>query len=293
MHCSLSGRRLLTIALLALIFSAAPLFALGCRPPAVLSRIPLSADAMEQWKLPAALREISGLASTSDGRLLAHGDERAVIFELDYSAGKIVKSFAFGSPAVRGDFEGIAVRGDEVFLVTRDGKLLFGSEGGDRKSVGFAEFNTNLGKQCEIEGLDYDPAREVLLIVCKEGRTKRRRNRLTIFAWSPSTRRVIDEQTVSIPLDDILDKLNSRDFNPSGIALDAVSGHLVVIAARQRALVELTRAGELIEVLRLPLARQHRQAEGIALTRDGRLILADEGGNGKARLAVYGAGSEE
>jgi hypothetical protein len=34
-------------------------------------------------------------------------------------------------------------------------------------------------------------------------------------------------------------------------------------------------------------AERHRQAEGIEITRDGRLLIADEGGRGRARLAVY------
>jgi len=33
--------------------------------------------------------------------------------------------------------------------------------------------------------------------------------------------------------------------------------------------------------------KRHRQAEGIAVTQDGLLIIADEAGKGRARLSVY------
>ena len=47
----------------------------------------------QQWSLPKRLDEISGLALTSDERLLAMTDEVAVIYEIDYSAGGLVKAF--------------------------------------------------------------------------------------------------------------------------------------------------------------------------------------------------------
>src|SRR5262245_54963359 len=58
-----------------------------------------------QIQLPQRLREISGLAVTPDGRLFAHGDERAALYEIDPERGRILKSFSLN---VRGDFEGLA-----------------------------------------------------------------------------------------------------------------------------------------------------------------------------------------
>ena len=76
-----------------------------------------SADApLARWVLPSHLREISGLALTADGRLLAHGDERGHVFEVDYRRGVVVKEFTLGTDkaAVKGDFEAITVAGDAV-----------------------------------------------------------------------------------------------------------------------------------------------------------------------------------
>lgn len=86
-------------------------------------QIQASDSGVRQWRLPDALREISGLALTPDGHLLAVADERAVIYELNYVDGKLVRAFAFGEPPLRGDFEGIAWLNERVYLVTSEGML--------------------------------------------------------------------------------------------------------------------------------------------------------------------------
>ena len=40
-----------------------------------------------RWILPAQLNEISGVALTTDGRILAHGDQRGAVFAIDYRRG--------------------------------------------------------------------------------------------------------------------------------------------------------------------------------------------------------------
>jgi uncharacterized protein YjiK len=128
-------------------------------------------DRFEQWKLPGSLREISGLAATADGRLFAHSDERAVIHQIDYQSGKRLKSFTLsrqpgtrkGKP-IKGDFEGIAIAGDELYLVTSHGTIYTARLGIDRSAVAFTSYDTGLADTCEIEGLSYHADRHVLLL---------------------------------------------------------------------------------------------------------------------------------
>src|SRR5437016_9266243 len=65
--------------------------------------------AIARWVLPRQLREISGLALTTDGRVLAHGDEDGEVWEIDYRRGVLVKQFSLGERRLKGDFEGIAI----------------------------------------------------------------------------------------------------------------------------------------------------------------------------------------
>lgn len=240
---------------------------------------------MQQWKLPNRLNEISGLALTPDERLFAIADEAAIVYELDFSEGRLRKAFALGDPVERGDFEGIAIAGERFFLITSDGEIFETTEGRDGEQMEYASYATGLGKRCEIEGLVTGVAGDRLLIACKEARG--RDGVLAIFAWSLDERRVLDDALLVLPLRDIVRRIGKRHFNPSGIEIAPGSGNLLLVAARQRALAELTPDGRLVAATRLPLVQRHHQPEGIALTRDGRLLIADEGGGHRARLAVY------
>ena len=242
-----------------------------------------------QWKLPASLREISGLALTPDERLLAITDEKAVVYELDYQEGRIIKSFAFGNPVVRADFEGIAVLQDRVWLMTSDGLLFAASEGPDGRSVNYQKFDTGHGSYCELEGLAQDSEVGTLILACKEANSKG--DALMIFEWSVSGDGIDHLRDIAVPQRTIAEGIDKKRINPSGVAIDPRSGEWVLVAARQKALFRLTTDGKLSEaVIRLKKSR-HRQAEGIEMTRDGRLLIADEGGDSRARLAVYQATS--
>ena len=89
----------------------------------------------------------------------------------------------------------------------------------------------------------------------------------------------------------IAGSIDKKRINPSGVAVDPATGERVLIAARQNALVRLTADGALSEAIILQKKGRHRQAEGIEMTRDGRMLIADEGSDGRARLAVYPATS--
>lgn len=275
---------IISVRRLALAFCLLPL-ACAADEGGLLASHSLDATHMLQWRLPERLQEISGLALTPDERLFAVADEKAVVFEINVERQQLVKAFALGEPVLRGDFEGIAIVDGDIILITSDGDLYRASEGDDGEQLEYTITRTGLGKHCEIEGLAADLARQRLLIACKQAR--KGILRLSIFAWSLEHDSLLDEQTIEVPLAEITRHIKGRRLNPSGIALDPVSGNLLLIAARQRAIVELTADGKLVRALALPLQGRHRQPEGIEIMRDGRLLIADEGGNHKARLAIY------
>lgn len=259
-----------------------------------LGRYPMTRQSMRQWKLPGKLREISGLALTDDGRLLAVADEYAIVYELDYTEGRIVKSFALGEPTIEGDFEGIATIGETVFLTTSDGTIYSSAEVDDGKRVEFEKTETGLGKHCEIEGLT--ALGENLLFLCKKVRSKDVIDGLSVFVWSRETARFLMSDLIGLPESEILAQLGLDRLSPSGLAVDAATGHLLLVAAQQRTLVEITTEGKLIEATKMPLADRHRQAEGIEITGSKKLLISDEGGNQKARIAIYqptGTGDQE
>jgi uncharacterized protein YjiK len=137
-----------------------------------------------------------------------------------------------------------------------------------------------------MEGLTYRKSDGMLLLLCKKIRKKSGLESLAIFAWSPSGRDTVSEKTIALPDRDIAVALRMNRLNPSGITIDEPSGNLLIVAARQRAVIELDGGGSLRSTGLLPPVA-HRQAEGIAILPSGDILIADEGGGHRARLAVY------
>lgn len=239
-------------------------------------------------KLPERLEEISGLALTQDGRLLAHDDERGTVFEIDPQTGAIVKSFdlAGRKGAVTGDFEGIAAAGDHVYLVTGDAHLYEAREGGDEEPVPCVVYDTGLGADYEIEGLAYEPRANELLLASKQTRGKSAKGALYIFRWSTETKRIADGEPIEIPVKEIASRIRGKGFNASGIERHPVSGHYFLVAGIQHAIAEVTPEGSLVGVQELS-AEWHPQAEGITFGPDQALIISDEGAGKRSHLTLY------
>lgn len=250
-----------------------------------ISQYELSDDSISQWQLPRKLREISGLALSPDGRLFAVTDEIALVYQLDYERGRLVKTFAFGDPPIAGDFEGIAWQAGKIYLITSDGILYSAPELSDNERVTPSRVDTGIGKICEIEGLAGAPDGDEMYIACKGEPKGGNRDYIQVIVWS--TKAEAQVRDISLPSRAITDQLKVKHFNPSGLTVDQATGNLLIIAARQKSLLELTPDGEFVATRPLPMADRHRQPEGIELTVDGRLLIADEGGDRKARLAVY------
>ena len=126
-----------------------------------------SAAVAPRWIMPSTLAEISGLATLDSTRLLAHNDEFAHVAVIDYRRGVVVTQFSVGETGVTGDFEGIAVVGDRVFLIESNGRLHEFTLGEEGDRVPETEYDTQLGKECEFEGVAFDSSTTSLLLPCK------------------------------------------------------------------------------------------------------------------------------
>ena len=234
-----------------------------------------------RWLLPDKLAEISGLALTADGRLLTHGDEAGRVFELDYRRGVVVKEFTVGNPAVRGDFEAIAVVRDSVLLLTSNGDLYAFREGANGNRMGYTRRDTRLGSLCEFEGLAFDPASNSLLLACKTVWAKNLRDSLVIVRWKVERGSAAPLSRLTVPLARAIGSNRWNGLHPSDITIDPLNGNYVLLASRENALVEITPTGRVLWAR--PLPGEHAQPEGVAITRDSILIVSDERSLGLSR----------
>ncbi len=261
-------------------------------PSGVLDAFDFSKDGGVQEKLPRSLEEISGLTVTSGGRVLAHDDERAVIYELDPATGSVLKAFSAGIGGVAGDFEGIAAVEERLFLVTSAGELLETTEGGNGSALSYTVHTTNLGRYCEIEGLAFDPESRSLLLPCKETRARDLKDHVVVFSVELDSLRIAPIPRVFLPFE-ALKELDLEDsFHPSGIEVHPETGSLILISAQEETILELSPQGALRDGRELH-RKTHPQPEGITFLVDGSLLLADEGQGKRGRVTRYPAGAPE
>jgi hypothetical protein len=253
-----------------------------------LSHYHLAGAPTRRIELSPELTEISGIAFTPDGRLLAHGDEHGTIWQIDPATGKIVKRFGFGSYGhlLRGDFEDIQVVGERIFLVTSVGKIFEGREGENRVVVNALARTAGLGRACEVEGLAFDPGTRSLLVLCKQVRSKRWRGDVVVLAISVDTWRYEPEPRMLIREQALERVTGAKRFHGSAMARDPRTGTYLLLAGPQHAYAEVSAQGEVLSGGRLP-PELHRQPEGIAIGPDFALFISDEGAGKHAILAMY------
>jgi uncharacterized protein YjiK len=245
-----------------------------------------SAEPDARWRLPEGLREVSGLALTPDGRVMGHDDEVAIIYEVDVAGGAVVKRFMVGDPAVPGDFEGLAIAPDgDFYLATSDGELYRFREGDDGAHVGFEAFDTGLRHAAEIEGLAFHVQDERLVLAAKTAYSPALQGALALWSWSPLNPENAARSWLTVPCAGLAAAVGARSFHASGLEIDKRTGRLVILAAREHAIVELDAYGGLLAAR--GLGARHRQAEGVTIMADGALVIADEGGDADAFMTRY------
>jgi len=239
---------------------------------------------LARWVLPQTLNEISGLALTPDGRLFAHPDERGIASEIDYRRGVVVKQFLLGRRGVQADFEGIAIAGDRMFLLSSNGKLYEFKEAANGAQAEFTIHDLELGKECEFEGLGFDQAINSLVLVCKHVGIKELKDHLVLYRWALGENPGQRLSRIDTPVADLMQQQGWKEFRPTGLDVDPLTGNYVITTA-ERALVVVNPEGAILETRMLP--DSHDQPEGVAITRDSMIIISDEAVTRPAAITLY------
>lgn len=240
------------------------------------------AERLQRFDLPGRLDEVSGLAFTPDGRLFAHDDERARVHEILPATGEVGKRFDLGPGELNDDFEGIAIAGERFFMISSTGRLYEFREGTDRENVDFRVTEAGLGGRCEVEGLDYDPAIDALLVACKVTIPESADVIVHVVPMSPDVERppVVRAPKAGLTAFDL-----PPAFDPSGITVTP-TGTWLLVSGRHEAIIEIDPSGVVLAGVALRKGR-HPQPEGIELGQDGILYISDEKNGQEARLTAY------
>ncbi len=242
-----------------------------------------SRDPLAMWIMPEELHEISGLALSADGRLFAHDDEVGKVYQIDPERGVILKRFILAG-APHGDFEAITIAGNDMFLMTSKGVFYQFREGANGASVPYVKHDTHLGHECEFEGAAYEADSAWMVMPCKTIKKKSLRDQILIYRWRLNDADSLGPSILEIPVAETgQDKW--KEFRASDITIDPTTGDYVIISSLQKGLVELTRDGDFVRAESLP--GKHHQAEGVAITKNGILIISDEATTKPAAITLY------
>ena len=239
--------------------------------------------AVAEWIMPPELREISGLTLTARGTVLTHDDNIARVYEIDPKSGILLKAFSLEG-GVRGDFEAITTAGTDVYLLESKGKFYRFKEGADATQVPYAVYETKLGDVCEFEGMAYEADSTRLVVACKKIRGKNAPHEVLIYRFPmPLDRATMS--TLSVPIEDVAGSNKWKDFHPSDITIDPITKNYVMISSREKGLLVMTPDGDVVRSG--PLPGDHRQPEGVAITRDSLLLISDEANVRPAAITLY------
>jgi len=239
-----------------------------------------------QFFLPQGLSEISGLAVASPNTVYAHNDEHAIVYEIDLGTGKALKAFALGKPTVKGDFEDIAVRGGNVYLLASDGHLYEAPIGEHRQRVRYNVYDTGVGTHCETEGLSTGPQDGDFLILCKKPYDNELKDRLVMYLWNLRDRSPVSAPWLNVSLDGLVQPLDQANFHPSAFYWRRDRGSFMIVSAKGHSAIEIDEQGKLIDRVKLN-KEDHPQSEGLTIMPDGRLVLSDEGPPGRGKISIY------
>lgn len=237
-----------------------------------------------QWLMPPQLREISGLALTDSGTVLTHDDNVGRVYEIDPKTGILLRGFSLKGN-VKGDFEAITIVGSDIYLMSSNGRIYIFKPGKDGSQVDYRVYNTGLGKQCEFESLAYEADSSRLLMACKRFLDKNEPHALLIFRLPLPLGNKAGISTMRIPIEEVAGSNKWKNFRASDINIDPSTGNYVLVASREKALVVITPEGDVVRSE--PLPGDHRQAEGVAITRDSILLVSDEANVKPAAITLY------
>ncbi len=237
-------------------------------------------------ELDKALREISGLGPSADGKSLwAVHDEKPFLYRLAMDDGSVLQKVDLGEP---GDYESVEEAHGRVWVANSDGTLHVVDPTGDHP-IETLGFTNQLGMPCDLEGMAWDEKRHRMLLACKSESVKVAKDGKVhaIYALDVEERKLDPEPVITINQADLDAKgVKGKSFAPSGIAVHPKTGELWVVSAHGEMVVVLSPEGEVKRVLRLD-PKVHRQPEGIAFASDGTMYISNEGRGRKATLQVF------
>ncbi len=248
----------------------------------------------DKYFLPYSLSEISGITHLNDTHLLCVEDEGGKVYEYSLAKRKITNTIAFSNP---GDFEGIELVGDTIYVLESDGDI-YEFAYTKHSSTRATKHENKLSRKNDTEGLGYNPYTGHLTIACKEDEDIEGTNAKgkTVYQFDLRTKKLFPKPLFEITatlMDDFFEAHRDFEYNkdrikfePSGIAYNPLDGYFYLLASVGKLLVVLDQNGAIKATY--PIApRVLSQPEGISFSSRGDLYISSEGEGDKGYIMKF------
>lgn len=254
-------------------------FLLACMPKRDFPSPPgYDLNKPQKFNMPDDLEEVSGIA-------FHHGDPNLLYAEEDES-GRIYylkpnfKKAKYAIFKQAGDFEDIAICGDQVIMLQSKGRLYtFPLAEVNLKNVLHVQRFEDMLPKGQFEGMYADEQTNQVYVMCKHCDMDKTSKQTSGFIFQLSADGKLKQtDTFKINVKHIADQLSDPkiNFHPSALAKDQRSGNWFVISSVNKLLVILNEKFKVQQVYKLN-PEFFPQPEGIAFDNKNNLYISNEG----------------
>ncbi|MFX1702321.1 hypothetical protein PV783_00105 [Chitinophaga sp. CC14] len=239
-----------------------------------------------RYRVRESMQEISGIELFPDEhKIMAINDEEGRIYQLDVLAKEPYPHFKF---AKDGDYEDICHTDSGWFVLKSNGSL-FEVHGLFTDSVYSDHHKMPKTGKKEFETTYYDPARNGVVMICKNCEDDKRLGVTSAYRFDLASRTFDTTAIYKFNNQEIARLAGSdmRFFKPSAAAIHPIEKRLYIIASVNGLLVISDLQGHVQEAYNL----KHRlflQPEGLAFAPNGDMYISNEGGyDGTANILKF------
>lgn len=230
-------------------------------------------EVVDSWELPSILDEISGIIWVEDNRIACIQDEVGIVFFYNLKTKKLDGQIKFGGD---GDYEGIALAGDDIYVTRSDGEIF---EILDYKGEPtFNQYNLPLSEKNNIETLLADTINNQLLIMAKDHEPFGNDGR-GIYGFDITTKKLKEKPVLMVTAKDSDLKKTLHKIRPSDIAIHPKTKEIYILQGTKPRILIANSNG--VATKEYPLNNKvFYQPEGITFSPDGTLYISNEATGG-------------
>jgi uncharacterized protein YjiK len=238
---------------------------------------------LKTWKLPSQLDEISGISWMSENEIACVQDENGYIFIYDLAKSAVTDTIKF---ADAGDYEGIAIKGRDAYVMRSDG-ILYEVLRFRESEITINTYDTGFTYKNNMETLAYDPVKDMLITIPKE-RDLNDEDGKNVYEIQIDSLTPIIKPRFEIQMNDPLLKDFKKNkllntFSPSDIAIDPKTKEYYVLEGKRPKLLVLDSDGKIKKVYLFNWDIVP-QPEGLTIGKDGSLYISTETGGSYAAI---------